>query len=48
MEQPIPHLPKQNPLYWEKIDWTDVEDIQRDQPELYPRHYDNHPQRKIQ
>lgn len=28
---------------WEKIDWTDLEDIQRDQPELYARHYDKPP-----
>lgn len=25
---------------WEKIDWMDLADIQRDQPELYARHYD--------
>lgn len=25
---------------WEKIDWTDWEDIQRDQPELYVRHHE--------
>lgn len=28
---------------WDKIDWVDLEDIQREQPELYARHYDKPP-----